>query len=133
MREVAEPGDEADGRGTLGREDEADGADGRRGGREGDAGPGDEADGRRGGREARRAGDEADGRRSGRGRRDGRRTGGCWESLPFRTFFAVWVEIYKRLLQESLPFSANFPDLGRDFRTAATGISTLFGCFPLFG
>lgn len=52
----AGPGDEADGRGTLGREDEADGADGRRGGREGDAGPGDEADGRRGGREARRAG-----------------------------------------------------------------------------
>ena len=141
----AGPGDEADGRGTLGREDEADGADGRRGGREGDAGPGDEADGRRGGREARRAwapgretrrtgapGREADGDGGPGTRRTGRRVGrqgrrGRRDSLPFRLISAVWVEIYTRRLWESLPFSRFFSLLGRDLRPAALGISTFFG------
>ena len=101
----AGPGDEADGRGTLGREDEADEADGRRGGREGDAGPGDEADGRRGGREARRA--WAPGRETKRTGAPGREADG--RALGISTFSDV------------------FRCLGRDLQTAATGISTLFG------
>ena len=53
--------------------------------------------------------------------------GGTGNLYPFRQVFAVWVEIYDRRLPESLPFSADFHLLGRDFQPAATGISTLFG------
>lgn len=73
---------------------------------------------------------------------------------PFRPISAILVEIYDRQLLKSLPFSADFRYLGRDFqqagsgistflydfrclgrdlRTAALGISTLFDRFPLFG
>ena len=52
---------------------------------------------------------------------------------PFRQISAVWVEIYIRRHWDSLPFSAGFRCLGRDLHPAATGISTLFGCFSLFG
>ena len=109
MREVAEPGD---GRGRWA--------------------------GRRGGWEARRAGgeagvgagtgDEADG---GAGTGGGRE--GAGNLYPFRPFSAIWVEISGRRHQESLPFSAVFRCLGRDFLPAAPGISTLFARFPPFG
>ena len=56
-----------------------------------------------------------------------------WESLPFRLFPVIWVEISGRHRWESLPFSADYRLLGRDLHPAALGFSTLFGCFPLFG
>lgn len=60
---------------------------------------------------------------------------GVWAGILylFRLIFAFWVEISGRWKLESLPFSAVFPCLGRDLHPAATGFSTLFGSFPLFG
>ena len=55
------------------------------------------------------------------------------DSLPFSEISAFWVEISGWRLQESLPFSPVSRLLGRDFRTAATGISTFFPGFPHYG
>ena len=55
------------------------------------------------------------------------------ESLPFCTISAVWVEICERRYLESLPFSPILCYLGRDFQPAATGFSTFFAGFTLFG
>lgn len=55
------------------------------------------------------------------------------ESLPFSGIFAIWVDISRRRPRESLPFSPILCYLGRDFQPAATGISTLFAGFTLFG
>ncbi len=51
------------------------------------------------------------------------------DSLPFRLFPVIWVEISNRLHWDSLPFSAVSHCLGRDFQLAALGFSTLFACF----
>ena len=52
---------------------------------------------------------------------------------PFRLIFAVWVEISARLHCDSLPFSADFRCLGRDFPKANPGISTLSTDFCCLG
>ena len=58
---------------------------------------------------------------------------GAGDSLPFRPFSAVWVEISGRQLWDSLPFSAVFRCLGRDFRTVALGFSTISADFCYLG
>ena len=55
------------------------------------------------------------------------------ESLPFRLIFAVWVEICGRGHWESLPFSADFRCLGRDFPKADLGNSTFLADFRRLG
>ena len=55
------------------------------------------------------------------------------DSLPFRLFPVIWVEISNRLHWDSLPFSPVSRCLGRDFRTAVTGISTFSAVFFLLG
>ena len=55
------------------------------------------------------------------------------EPLPFRQISAFWVEIHEWRLRDSLPFSPVSHLLGRDFRTAATGISTFFRDFRILG
>ena len=55
------------------------------------------------------------------------------DSLPFRLFPVIWVEISNRLHWDSLPFSPVSRCLGRDLRTAATGFSTLSAVFHCLG
>jgi hypothetical protein len=55
-------------------------------------------------------------------------------SIPFPGISTVWVEISgRRKFLVSLPISPIFPVLGRDFRTAALGISTYFRVFRPLG
>ena len=51
----------------------------------------------------------------------------------FQLISTVWVEMSGRWHCESLPFSADFHCLGRDFRQAALGISTFSADFCRLG